>query len=218
RCLVAFYAFMDIQQSDYRKTETPETLQTFSPITYLQKDPSKIPPLFIGRAGRDEVPTMDDSIDRFVTKALARNIAFTLANHPQAVHSFDNENDDERSREIIRDALAFMQLHLNAAERQASKPLSSKMTGLNDFDFFIGNWRVHHRQLKERLAHNDDWEQFEGTSTVQKILGGLGNMDENVIELPSGTNLAATIRTYDPTTQTSTLWSRAKRSPAPPAT
>jgi len=40
RCLVAFYAFMDIQQSDYRKTETPETLKTFSPITYLQKDPS----------------------------------------------------------------------------------------------------------------------------------------------------------------------------------
>jgi acetyl esterase/lipase len=112
RCLVAFYAFMDIQQSDYRKTETPETLQAFSPIIYLRKDPNKIPPLFIGRAGRDEVPTMDDSIDRFVKEALVRNIAFTLANHPQGVHSFDNQNDDERSREIIRGALAFIKLHL----------------------------------------------------------------------------------------------------------
>jgi hypothetical protein len=66
---------LDVQQSDYRKTETPDMLKTFSPITYLQKDPSKIPPLFIGRARRDEVPTMDDSIDRFVHEALAKNAA-----------------------------------------------------------------------------------------------------------------------------------------------
>jgi len=213
RCLIAFYAFMDIQQSDYRKTESPETLQTFSPITYLQKHPSKIPLLFIGRAGRDEVPTMDDSIDRFVKEALVRNIAFTLANHPQGVHSFDNQNDDERSREIIRGALAFMQLHLNAAERQVSKPPTSTMTGLNDFDLFIGNWRVHHRRLKERLSHNDDWEEFEGTSTVQQILGGLGNMDDNIIELPSGTYRAATIRTFDPAKQLWTIWWIDSRNP-----
>jgi len=112
RCLMGFYAFMDIQQSDYRKTETADTLRAFSPITYLQKDPSKIPPLFLARAGRDEVPTMDDSIDRFVKDALENNIALTLANHPQGVHGFDNQNDDERSREIIRSAIAFMQTHL----------------------------------------------------------------------------------------------------------
>lgn len=112
RCLLAFYAFMDIQQSDYRKTETTETVKAFSPITYLQGDVSKIPPLFIARAGRDEVPTMDDSIDRFVNAALAKNIALTFANHPQGVHGFDNQNDDDRSREIIRGAIAFMQIHL----------------------------------------------------------------------------------------------------------
>jgi len=117
RCLIGFYAFMDVQQSDYRKTEPPGTLKAFSPITYLQRDPSKIPPLFIARAGRDQVPMMNDSIDRFVKEALARNIALTLANHPQGVHSFDNQNDDDRSREIIRDALAFMQFHLSATGR-----------------------------------------------------------------------------------------------------
>jgi hypothetical protein len=31
RCLVGFYAFMDIQQSDYRKTESAEILRAFSP-------------------------------------------------------------------------------------------------------------------------------------------------------------------------------------------
>jgi acetyl esterase/lipase len=113
RCLIGFYAFMDIRQSDYRNTEAAETLKMFSPITYVQKDASKIPPMFIGRAGRDEVPTMDDSIDRFVNEALAKNVALTLMNHPQGVHGFDNQNDDERSREIIRNAIAFMQTHLN---------------------------------------------------------------------------------------------------------
>jgi acetyl esterase/lipase len=117
RCLVGFYAFMDVQQSEYRKTETPVTLKAFSPIAYLQKDASTIPPMFIGRAGRDEVPTMDDSIDRFVNEALAKNVALTLMNHPQGVHGFDNQNDDDRSREIIRSAIAFMQIHLNVPSK-----------------------------------------------------------------------------------------------------
>jgi hypothetical protein len=103
---------MDIQQSDYRKTEKPETVKSFSPITYLQTDASKIPPMFIARAGHDEVPTMLDSIDRFVTEALSKNIALTLLNHPQGVHGFDNQNDDERSKEIIRAAIEFIGLRL----------------------------------------------------------------------------------------------------------
>jgi acetyl esterase/lipase len=112
RCLVGFYAFMDIQQSDYRKTEKPETVKSFSPITYLQTDANKIPPMFIARAGHDEVPTMLDSIDRFINEALAKNIALSFANHPEGVHSFDNQNNDDRSREIIRTAIEFIRLHL----------------------------------------------------------------------------------------------------------
>src|SRR5437764_9697905 len=95
RCLIWFYAFMAIKARDYRNTEPAETLKTFSPITYVQKDASKIPPMFIARAGRDEVPTMDDSIDRFVNEALVKNVALTLMNQPQGVHGFDNQNDDE---------------------------------------------------------------------------------------------------------------------------
>lgn len=113
RCLVAFYAFMDIGQSElHRKNETPEVVTAYSPITYLSRDPSRIPPLFIARAGRDEIPTMNDSIDRFVREAIAKNVAITFFNHPQGVHGFDNQTDDERSREIIRAAIAFMRTHL----------------------------------------------------------------------------------------------------------
>ncbi|MEO6391883.1 MAG: alpha/beta hydrolase [Pyrinomonadaceae bacterium] len=116
KCLVGFYSFLDVQQSNYRTTETPATLKSFSAITYLDGDVSKLPPLFIGRAGRDEIPTMDDSIDRFVARSLVRNYAITLANHPTGVHGFDNQNDDDRSREIIRNAIAFMQFNLGIAK------------------------------------------------------------------------------------------------------
>jgi acetyl esterase/lipase len=114
RCLVGFYAFMDIQQSDYRKTEKPETVKSFSPITYLQTDANKIPPMFIARAGHDEVPTMLDSFDRFINEALAKNIALSFANQPEGVHGFDNQNNDDRSREIIRTAIEFIRLHLGS--------------------------------------------------------------------------------------------------------
>lgn len=112
KCLVGFYSFLDVRQSNYRTTESPATLEKFSAINYLTAEVSKLPPLFIGRAGRDEIPTLDDSIDRFVALSLTRNYAITLANHPAGVHGFDNQTDDDRSREIIRNAIAFMQFHL----------------------------------------------------------------------------------------------------------
>jgi acetyl esterase/lipase len=113
RCLVSFYAFLDIQQSEtHRANESPEMLKTFSPITYLASDLSKLPPMFIARAGLDEVPTMNDSIDRFVREAISKNASIIVANHPQGVHGFDNQTDDDRSREIIRAAIDFMKLHL----------------------------------------------------------------------------------------------------------
>jgi acetyl esterase/lipase len=114
RCLVAFYAFMDLQQSEvHRNSETPETVKKFSNITYLtDAEAEKIPPLLIARAGKDEVPTMNDSIDRFVRGALSTNMSITVMNHPQGPHAFDNSADDDRSREIIQAAIAFMRLHL----------------------------------------------------------------------------------------------------------
>ncbi|MBV9959433.1 MAG: alpha/beta hydrolase, partial [Acidobacteria bacterium] len=87
RCLVAFYAFLDIQQSKTHTTqEPPEIVKSFSPITYLANDASRIAPMFIARGGLDEIPTMNDSIDRFIGEAISRNVAVTIANHPRGVH------------------------------------------------------------------------------------------------------------------------------------
>jgi acetyl esterase/lipase len=114
RCLAAFYAFLDIQGSEmYAPYETPETIERFSPISYLDDDAERIAPMFIARAGLDEVPGINDSIDRFVREAISKNAAITFANHPNGIHGFDNQTDDERSREIIESAIAFMRFQLN---------------------------------------------------------------------------------------------------------
>jgi acetyl esterase/lipase len=117
RCMVGFYAFMDIQQAGnlFEAHESPQALRNFSPISYLANGADRIAPLFIARAGRDQIPTMDDSIDRFLRDAVSKNVALTFANHPQGVHSFDSQNDDNRSREIIQSAIAFMKANLGVA-------------------------------------------------------------------------------------------------------
>ncbi len=69
-------------------------------------------PLFLVRSGRDETPHLNEALDRFLAKALAGNLPFTLVNHATAPHAFDLMDDSETSREIIRQVLAFLRFHL----------------------------------------------------------------------------------------------------------
>lgn len=71
-------------------------------------------PLFIARAGQDEMPHLNETLDRFLAKAVTCNLPTTFVNHPEAPHAFDVSHDSEASREIIRQILAFMQFHLLA--------------------------------------------------------------------------------------------------------
>ena len=80
------------------------------------------------------------------------------------------------------------------------------MSSPHDFDFFHGRWAVHHRRLKDRLAGCTEWEVFGGTSSAQPLLGGAGNVDDNVIELPGGTYRAATLRAFDPASKQWAIW------------
>lgn len=69
-------------------------------------------PLFLMRSGNDEMPGLNESLDRFVAQALARNAPITVANHPEAPHSFDLFHDSELTRHLLRQALAFLGSYL----------------------------------------------------------------------------------------------------------
>lgn len=71
-------------------------------------------PLFLARAGRDEFPHLNETMDRFLAKALAANLPVTLVNHPEGPHGFDFAEDSEASRAIVRQILGFLRFHLLA--------------------------------------------------------------------------------------------------------
>jgi acetyl esterase/lipase len=105
RCQLAIYPLVDAQgfgAADDAK---------FALKTYV--DRLSFPPLFLARAGRDAIPTLNERLDAFIGTAIATNAPITIVNHPTGAHGFDVANDDERSREIIRAALEFMKAHLN---------------------------------------------------------------------------------------------------------
>ncbi len=78
--------------------------------------------------------------------------------------------------------------------------------GAAGFDFFHGRWRVAHRRLKSRLSGCTAWEEFVGSCVVRPLLGGAGNVDDNVIELPAGAYRAVTLRAFDPRTMRWSIW------------
>ncbi|MES2938822.1 MAG: DUF1579 domain-containing protein [Pseudomonadota bacterium] len=75
-----------------------------------------------------------------------------------------------------------------------------------DFDFAIGDWSVRHRRLKERLKGSDDWVEFAGRSSTRRILGGFGNLEDNLLHLPESSYRAVALRSYDAQAGTWSIW------------
>jgi dienelactone hydrolase len=78
-------------------------------------DVPKETPLFLARAGQDQFPGVNESLDRFLAAAVARNLPVTFVNHPSGPHAFDLFQDSEASRRIVRQVLAFLRDNLLSA-------------------------------------------------------------------------------------------------------
>jgi hypothetical protein len=69
-------------------------------------------PLLVVRAGQDQTPQLNASLDAFVVAAIARDLPLTVINQASAAHSFDLFEDRETSRATIRSVLRFLHDHL----------------------------------------------------------------------------------------------------------
>ncbi|HTU67612.1 MAG TPA: twin-arginine translocation signal domain-containing protein [Steroidobacteraceae bacterium] len=76
----------------------------------------------------------------------------------------------------------------------------------HDWDWLTGNWDVHHDRLRDRLVGSTTWDSFEGKSAFWHTLGGLGNVDDDLLYLPTGTYRAFSARTFDPATNQWAIW------------
>ena len=85
------------------------------------------------------------------------------------------------------------------------------MSEASDFDFLPGEWKVHNRRLRKRLAGSDEWEEFEATSVARHILGGCGNEDEFRTDHDGGF-VGMSFRFFDPSSrQWSIYWADSRR-------
>lgn len=93
---------------------------------------------------------------------------------------------------------------------------AGNLAHVHDFDFLVGDWKVHHRRLKERLAGSTEWQEFAGTSTMHMAMDGRATFDDNLLELPAGTYRAIGVRAYDPKTGDWAIWWLDGRNPHGP--
>ncbi|RYD16400.1 MAG: DUF1579 domain-containing protein [Lysobacteraceae bacterium] len=85
-------------------------------------------------------------------------------------------------------------------------PLPTLPTAPSDFDFVLGDWSVKHRRLKERLADSDEWIEFDGEMSTRSVLGGFGNIEDNLLKFPEGEFRAVALRSYDAAHRTWSIW------------
>ena len=111
RCLVAYYAVLDLRHLGECSELEGETARAFSPAAPLGKERPWDLPIFVARAGLDR-PGINESTDGFVCQALAANACLELANHPRGRHAFDIPDNDDRTREIIAATVRFVRTHL----------------------------------------------------------------------------------------------------------
>src|SRR5690349_4848201 len=104
RCLVAYYPMMDLESSArHRAGGPPEVLAAWSPIRQLGA-PGRKAPMFLARAGKDEIPDLLPALDRFIAEAVKADYPITVANNPGAPHSFDIVQPvSPRTLEILAD-------------------------------------------------------------------------------------------------------------------
>ena len=58
------------------------------------------------------------------------------------------------------------------------KITASPASSPNDFDFFVGKWKIHNRRLKTRLNNCTEWTEFDSTVEMHKIFSNsVGNTD-----------------------------------------
>ncbi|WP_193612796.1 hypothetical protein [Nocardioides lijunqiniae] len=87
----------------------------------------------------------------------------------------------------------------------------------HDFDFVLGRWSVRNRKLVDVTDPDcDEWVEFDATSVVAPVLGGIGHVDQMSVPTPADSAPpfeAITLRLFDPTDGTWRIWWSSTRAP-----
>ena len=113
RCASLLYGYMlDLDGSTAVADASRQFHFAVPPVTVGQI-PEDLP-IALARAGRDETPGLNDSLDAFRRHALAAGRPVQLLEHPTGAHAFDLSDDSDMSRSVVAGILRFLTEHLLA--------------------------------------------------------------------------------------------------------
>ncbi len=117
QCVVLYYGVVDPAALEEVGMEgVPEKFAAeYNATEAVMDSGGSLPRLVVGRAGQDAEP-INRALDEFIRAALEANAPLDVMNHPEGRHSFDIDNDDARSQEIIRRTLEIVQAALSEDE------------------------------------------------------------------------------------------------------
>jgi hypothetical protein len=104
-------------------------------------------------------------------------------------------------------------------QRKPSSQDSAKLTKVSnssiptDFDFLVGEWRVHHHRFQ---PDRNKWIDFDGICSNHKIMNGSANIEEHKLNSPNGAYHAIGLRSYNSKTQEWAIWWLDGRYPSGP--
>ena len=114
KCAVVYYGFF--LTNDFKYLPQIDTLsQNMGFKTPRLSEPTvwrKDVPIMIVRAGKDNVPYINQTLSSFYDQALSQDLSITLINYQNGVHGFDAALDNETTRQIIKTTLEFWKLYL----------------------------------------------------------------------------------------------------------
>ncbi len=90
----------------------------------------------------------------------------------------------------------------------------ANLSGLHDFDSLAGQWKTHHRRLKERLTGSHVWVEFDGSMSARLLMAGFVNARDSVYEAPGSTYRGVGLSAYDSKTGQWATWGLDSRNPS----
>lgn len=105
-----------------------------------------------------------------------------------------------RSGLMLALGLAVMLAAPKAALAEPAAPAAGR-DGSHDFDFLIGDWKVHLKTLPDRLVGSTRWVDYDGFSKHHKLLDSNANLEDFSVTGPAGAKKGQTLRLYNPDTR-----------------
>ena len=101
-------------------------------------------------------------------------------------------------------AVGWMLAHGAGAEAPTKGSVRPR-DGSHDFDFEFGSWKTRLRLLRHPLSGASTWVEYDGTTSVSRILDGRANLVELQASGPAGRIEGLSLRLYEPATREWTL-------------